>query len=140
MTPEQIRLVRSSFAEIAPVADTVAEMFYEQLFELDPSLRALFRADMADQGKKLVQVLAAVVQGLDRTEALLPTLRALGARHVGYGVRPEHYDAVGAAFLLTLQSGLGERFTPAVSKAWAAAYGLLAGAMQEPAAADAAAA
>ena len=102
MTPEQISLVRSSFARVVPVARSTATLFYANLFEAQPALRALFKGDMDDQGAKLLQMIGAAVGLLDKPQTLLPVLRQLGARHGGYGVQPAHYDAVGAALLKTL--------------------------------------
>ena len=126
MTPRQTRLVQQTFAAIVPIADRAAELFYERLFELDPSLRATFRGDLAEQRGKLIQMLAVVVRGLDDPDTLLPAVRALGARHLGYGVRDADYDAVGSALLWTLAQGLGDAFRPEVRVAWATVYGLLA--------------
>ena len=66
-------------------------------------------------------------------DQIVPAVRALGARHVGYGVRAEHYAVVGTALLWTLEQGLGAAFTPAVRDAWAAAYRALAGVMVDAA-------
>ncbi len=74
MTPDQVRLVRDSFAAVAPRAEEAAAAFYERLFALDPALRAMFPADLAGQRRKLVAALAAAVSGLDRPAALAPTL------------------------------------------------------------------
>lgn len=134
MTPEQKQLVRETFAQVAPIADAAAALFYGRLFELDPSLRPLFRGDMTEQGRKLMQTIAVVVHGLDRLPTLLPAVEALGRRHAGYGVRDEHYATVAAALLWTLEQGLGPAFTPAAREAWTAAYGLLATVMQRAAA------
>jgi hemoglobin-like flavoprotein len=130
MTPQQTMLVRESFALVAPIADTAASLFYDRLFELDPSLRPYFPQDLREQGRKLMQMIAVAVRGLDAPGQLIPALEALGRRHVGYGVRPEHYAVVGAALLWTLEQGLGASFTPEVEAAWAAAYDLLATVMQ----------
>jgi hemoglobin-like flavoprotein len=135
MTPNQIDLVRSSFARVAPAATQVAALFYGQLFELDPQLRRLFRGDMTEQGSKLMQVLAAAVAGLDRLGELAPVLRDLGRRHASYGVTDAHYDTVAQALLWTLERGLGADFTPKVREAWTAAYSALAQTMREGAAA-----
>jgi hemoglobin-like flavoprotein len=130
MTPNQQELVRSTWAQVVPIADTAASLFYERLFTLDPSLRRLFRrTDMEAQRRNLVQTLAVVVKGIDDLERLLPAVQALGRRHAGYGVRPSHYATVGQALLDTLAAGLGEAFTPSAHEAWAEAYGILAGAM-----------
>jgi len=39
MDQEQQHLVRASFANVAPIADTAAAMFYDRLFATDPTLR-----------------------------------------------------------------------------------------------------
>lgn len=122
MTPQQIALVQSSFAKVAPIAGTAANLFYARLFEIAPDVRRLFPDDMALQKKKLMAMLGTAVSGLTRLDALRPAVQALGERHVGYGVHVDHFTPVGAALLWTLQQGLGDEFTPAVEEAWAAAY------------------
>lgn len=113
-TPIQISLVQRSFAQVAPIAEAAAEMFYRRLFELDPTLSRLFKGDMKQQGQKLMQMIGAAVRGLDDLARLVPVVQQLGVRHNGYGVRPEHYDKVGAALLWTLEKGLGPAYTPEV--------------------------
>jgi len=139
MTPHQIDLVQKSFGEVKPIAAAAADLFYNRLFTLDPSLRPMFKGEMTKQGQMLMSMIGAAVAGLRNLETLAPVVRQLGARHVGYGVRSEHYATVGSALLWTLDQGLGEKFTPEVHDAWAAAYGLLSQVMQmgamEPAAA-----
>jgi hemoglobin-like flavoprotein len=130
MTREQIELIESTWTQVAGIKDQAAQLFYGKLFELDPSLRPLFRGDLGEQGRKLMAVLGTVVAGLRRLEGLLPTVRELGRRHAGYGVTQAHYDTVGAALLWTLEQGLGSSFTPDVRAAWAGAYGVLAGTMK----------
>lgn len=130
MTPHQIDLVQQTFAEIKPIAPAAAELFYARLFMLDPSLKPLFKGDMAKQGQMLMSVIGTAVTGLRNLEGLAPVVRKLGARHVAYGVKTEHYATVGAALLWTLQVGLKEQFTPEVKEAWTAAYTLLADVMQ----------
>src|SRR5215212_1477586 len=133
VTPLQKSLVQTTFASIVPIADDAAALFYRRLFELDPSLRAMFRGDMTEQRRKLMQMLTAAVKGLDRLEQLVPVVQDLGRRHAGYGVADRHYDTVGAALLWTLEKGLGDAFTPDAKAAWAAVYGLLATTMQQAA-------
>jgi hemoglobin-like flavoprotein len=134
MTPEQIALVRASFARVLPIADAAAALFYGRLFALDPSLRPLFRGDLAAQGRALMGTLRVAVHGLDRLDQLVPAVQTLGRRHAAYGVKDEHYATVARALLWTLEQGLGAAFTPATRAAWAAAYALLATVMQEAAA------
>lgn len=134
MTEHQIKLVQSSWAHVLPIADTAASLFYGRLFEMDPSLKPLFSTDIAEQGKKLMQMITLSVNGLSQPESLLPAVRNLGRRHVGYGVKDEHYDTVGAALLWTLEKGLGDGFTPEVKEAWTETYVLLATTMKDAAA------
>jgi hemoglobin-like flavoprotein len=133
LTAAQKSLVQNSFATIVPIADDAAALFYQRLFELDPSLQGMFRGNMIEQRKKLMQMLTAAVKGLDRIEQLVPVLQDLGRRHIHYGVRDEHYDTVGAALLWTLEMGLGSAFTAETREAWTAVYGLLAATMKEAA-------
>jgi hemoglobin-like flavoprotein len=133
VTAAQKTLVQDTFASIAPIADDAAALFYRRLFELDPSLQAMFKGDMAEQRRKLMNMIGAAVRGLDRLEQLVPVVQDLGRRHAGYGVEDRHYDTVGAALLWTLEKGLGSAFTPQVREAWATVYGLLASTMQNAA-------
>jgi nitric oxide dioxygenase len=126
MTPEQVQLVKSSFAQIAPIQDQAAVLFYRRLFELDPDLRSLFRGDMAAQGAKLMAALGGAIASLDQMASVVPAVRKLGRRHADYGVRPEHYATVGEALIWTLEQGLGADFTPATRRAWIDAYASLA--------------
>jgi len=130
MTPESRRLVRESWERVEPVAGVAAALFYGRLFELDPGLRHLFRGDMAEQGRKLMQTLGAVARGPDRMDFLLPGAGALGRRHAAYGVESGQYDTVAQALLWTLERALADAFTPEVRAAWGEAYDLLAGAMK----------
>jgi hemoglobin-like flavoprotein len=131
MTPRQIELVQQSFAQVKPIADVAAVLFYDRLFTMDPALKPMFKGDMKRQGQMLMSMIGAAVAGLRNLETLAPVVRQLGARHTGYGVQPAHYATVGAALLWTLERGLGEAFTPQVRDAWATAYGLLSDVMQQ---------
>jgi hemoglobin-like flavoprotein len=133
MTNEQNHLIRQTFDLVAPMADSMAEVFYRRLFELDPSLRAMFPPVLVEQGRKLMQMLGAAIGMLDRPQQLISVLESLGKRHAGYGVRDEHYDTVGEALLWTLERGLGPVFTPDVKAAWAALYGVVATTMKNAA-------
>lgn len=139
MTRRQIELVQTSFAEVKPIAQAAAALFYDRLFEIAPEVRPMFRGDMAEQGRKLMTALAFVVAGLERFEQLRGVVAELGARHASYGVRDYHYTAVAEALLWTLAAGLGRSFTPEVEDAWVSAYTILADAMRKGVAAAAAA-
>ena len=138
MTDQQKLLVQNTFEKVRPIAVQAADLFYNRLFTLDPSLRALFRGDMKEQGMKLMHMIGFAVKGLDRLDQLVPAVEDLGRRHSGYGVRSEHYDTVGSALLWTLEQGLGEDFTDDVKDAWATVYSVLSGVMQSASAESAA--
>ncbi len=128
-TTAQVQIVQESFAKVTPIAEAAAAIFYQRLFELDPSLELLFRGDMKQQGRKLMAMIAAAVRGLDNLSLLVPAVENLGRRHVNYGVSIKDYDTVGAALLWTLGQGLGASFTPVVAEAWSVVYGVLANTM-----------
>lgn len=134
MDQESIRLVQQTWKQVDPIREQAAALFYGRLFELDPSLRPLFKGDMAEQGRKLMNMLATAAMGIDRLDGIVGEVQALGRRHVAYGVQDAHYDTVGAALLWTLEQGLGDAFTPQVKAAWAEAYTLLADTMKQAAA------
>lgn len=129
MTPDQVKLVQQSFSKVVPIADQAAILFYDRLFEIAPQVKAMFPADMTEQRKKLIGMLAAVVNGLGDLPSILPAASALAKRHLAYGAKAEHYPVVGAALLWTLEKGLGEAWTPDVAAAWTTAYGTLSGYM-----------
>ncbi|MBZ0256993.1 hemin receptor, partial [bacterium] len=89
MTPAQVELVQSSWQKVAPISEQAAELFYGRLFELDPTLKPLFKADIKEQGKKLMQMISVAVNGLNNLDAIVPAVQGLGKRHVDYGVKPE---------------------------------------------------
>lgn len=129
ITPDQIQLVRASFAKVLPIKAKAAAIFYDRLFQVAPQVRAMFPDDVTVQGAKLMSAIGFVVAGLERLESIIPQVQELGRKHVGYGVQEEHYAMVGDCLIWTLELGLGPAFTPDVRKAWIEAYGMLAEAM-----------
>ena len=130
ITAAQIALVQSSFGEVLPIADTAGLLFYERVFTLAPGTRSMFSDDIGLQATRTMAAVKTAVDGLGDLDVVGPFLVRLGARHVRYGVRTEHFDVVGTALLWTLEQGLGERFTPAVRDAWIAAWDVIADAMR----------
>jgi len=132
MLSTQKKLIQDTWAQVVPIADRAATLFYQRLFEIDPSTRPLFQVtDMAQQRKKLLQVLSVAVSSLDNLGALRKTVEDLGRRHAGYGVKDIHYDSVGVALLWTLEQGLGSAWTPEAAAAWKEVYGLLSCIMRQ---------
>jgi hemoglobin-like flavoprotein len=129
MTPEQIRLVQTSFVELIPVSDQATSIFYHKLFELDPSTRLLFRDAGREQGVRLMGALSTIVRHLGNPGLILPTLEQLAVCHAAYGVAERHYDTIGRALLWTVEQAFGPDFTPPVREAWQTAYSDLASVM-----------
>lgn len=126
VTQEEIKLVQESWEKVKPISATAADLFYAKLFELDPEAKALFTGDMGEQGAKLMNMITVAVDSLNDLEHIVDALKASGRRHVDWGVKDSQYDTVGAAFLDTLEKGLGDAFTPEVKAAWVTVYGVLA--------------
>ena len=129
LTADQIHRLRKSFIHVERQSHVAALVFYQRLFELDPTLRPLFKTDIELQAQKLLEMLAAALSLLERPGELASTLEDLGARHVGYGVKTEHYATVGTALLAMLESVLTKEFTPETRLAWTDLYALIAGNM-----------
>jgi hemoglobin-like flavoprotein len=131
--PRQVGLLEESFKTLAPEGEAFVAAFYQRLLAGHPEVAPLFaRVDMPAQRKKLPGALALAVETLRRPEVLFPALREMG--YAGYGVKAEHYAAVGGALLETFAAFLGPRWTPALAQAWAEAYGAISAAMREGAA------
>jgi len=132
MTDDQVYLLRKSFHRVEQQSRVAALVFYRRLFELDPRVRPLFKTDIEEQSGKLMDMLGLVLSLSERPERLRTELRELGARHVGYGVRNEHYETVGRALLDMFAQVLAEDFTPPIRSAWTEFYKFMANAMKEP--------
>jgi hemoglobin-like flavoprotein len=131
LSPAAIELVQQTFAEVGRNPQQLVDSFYGQLFRLAPDFRPLFPEDMSEQKKKLLQSLVLVVNNLKNPDAVVPAVQELGRRHVGYGVKPEHYQTVGAALVWALSQQFGEQWNGEVQAAWVAAYTLVANVMVE---------
>jgi nitric oxide dioxygenase len=118
LNAQQKRLVRQSFESLEEYSDTVVRLFYGRLFEIAPQVRGLFHIDLREQSRKLQDMLATIVNALDRFDELQPVLVELGRRHVGYGVLPEHYDALRLALLWALGHALNSEFDSETKAAW----------------------
>lgn len=138
MTPEKIKLVQDSFRQVVPIADKAADIFYDRLFEIAPSVRPMFPVEMSDQKGKLMKTLAVAVQSLHQVDTIVPVIQNLAVKHIDYGVKDEHYGPVGEALLYTLEKGLGDGWSPDVAEAWTETYATVATVMKEAAAAAAA--
>jgi hemoglobin-like flavoprotein len=130
MTAEDINSVRESLANVEGRAELVALLFYKRLFELVPELQPRFGPDLEAQMEKFLQLLQTSVLLMDSPELLVPTLESLGRRHAVYGVRDEHYPAIGQAFIWALGEALGRELNKDAVLAWAAFYEFLSATKQ----------
>ncbi len=131
-----VRLIRESYAQVAPRAEEATRFFYAMLFAIAPATRELFAANMEVQRSRFWRALVHIVQNVDRPDELVPFLDQLGRDHRKFGVLAQHYDAMGTALVTALKQYAGPTWTPQVEKAWRDAYGLIARTMQEAAGAE----
>jgi hemoglobin-like flavoprotein len=120
-----IRHLRESVALLPMENSGPANEFYRRLFELAPEVRPMFTREIGLQAKKFSDMLAWVITNLDRPDELLREMRALGARHSGYGVTIDQYAPVGSALIWMFQHTLGDRFTAEMEEAWLEFYAFL---------------
>ena len=121
-----VELLESSFKLVAPKGEALVTRFYERLFKKYPAVKPLFKkTSIKEQKKKLLASLVLVIQNLRHPDKLTPVLQDMGARHVGYGAKPAHYDAVGENLLAVLGEVAGSAWTPQVKQAWTDAYGAI---------------
>lgn len=133
ITKRQIDLIQQSYKKVEPIADTAAEIFYDKLFEYEPSVKPMFKKNIKDQGRMLMGTLKVAINGLNNLEALVPVLEKLAVKHVNYGVKAEHYTPVGNALLYTLKTGLGPEWNPELRQAWVDVYRVMAHTMKSAA-------
>ena len=127
-----VQILKQSFDQVVPQKEAFARAFYQRLFREFPETAPLFaRTDMARQESSLIATLAVVVNGLAKGTDVVPAVKALGKRHKGYQVEPEHFNAVGQSLIATFQEFLGESWTPEVEAHWVEAYTVLATVMKE---------
>ena len=129
-----LEALETSFDLVAGRGDALMDEFYSRLFAAAPAVRPLFPADLKRQKTMLLAALVLLRKSLRNLDAIVPTLRNLGARHVAYGARPEHYPVVGASLIASMAAIAGEEWKPEHERAWKAAFEIVAGTMLEGAA------
>lgn len=131
MTTKNIELVKNSWASVATMdMETVGGLFYNRLFEIAPDVKPMFsKSSMPEQSKKLLTMLSYVIAKLGKLEDIIDEVAKLARRHEGYGVKADHYTAVGSALLWTLEQGLGTQWNLELKAAWIEVYTVLSEAM-----------
>jgi methyl-accepting chemotaxis protein len=122
--------IETTFDLVAPRGEELMDVFYARLFAAAPAVEPLFAGtDIRRQKAMLLSALVLVRTSLRDMDALVPRLRELGARHVAYGARPQHYVIVGEALIASLAQIAGEAWRPEHELAWGAALAVIADAM-----------
>jgi len=133
MTPAQIIMVKKTWQKVLPDTETAAVLYYSKLLHLDPEIETLFKGDVEIQGFQLIKVIAITIDQLERPAKAVPILQALGRRYSQYGIKPEHYQTMGYAFMWMLQQILDKDFTPYMKQAWGKTYVMMARIMRDAA-------
>jgi len=121
MDPAQRQRIKDSFNALAPQGEALVNLFYEKLFVDHPEVRSLFPDDMAGQKRHLLTALALIVKNIDNFAALEGPLMKMGARHLDYGTKPEHYPVVASTLLSVMAELAGPIWTPQLEADWTAA-------------------
>jgi hemoglobin-like flavoprotein len=134
--PLELDALETSFDLVAPHGEKLVDIFYARLFAAAPAVVPLFAAtDLRRQKSMLLSTLVLLRKSLRTLDTIVPALRKLGARHVAYGARPEHYPVVGEVLIASMADVAGDVWRPEYERAWAAAFEVVAGVMIEGAAA-----
>jgi len=127
-----LEALETSFDLVAPHGDELMDVFYARLFAAAPAVKPLFAdTDLKKQKGMLLATLVLLRKSLRNLDAIVPKLRELGARHVAYGARPEHYPVVGEVLIASMAEIAGTAWTDPYEQAWSAAFEIVAGAMIE---------
>jgi methyl-accepting chemotaxis protein len=130
--PLDLDALETSFDLVAPRGDDLVDDFYTRLFATAPAVKPLFAAtDLRKQKAMLLAALVLLRKSLRELDAVIPTLRRLGARHVAYGAQPAHYPVVGQVLIASMAEIAGEQWRPEYERAWAKAFDVVAGVMLE---------
>jgi len=131
MTAREIDLIENSWEFILNNTTEPGMLFYDKLFQIDPQLWSLFKADLKSQSQKLITLITFAISKLHNIDEIIQDVQALGKRHVGYKVQPGHYAIVGEALIWTLEKGSGFRWNEETMKAWVKLYSTLSQIMIE---------
>jgi methyl-accepting chemotaxis protein len=127
-----LEALETSYDLVAPRGTELMDAFYSRLFAAAPAVEPLFAGtDLRKQKGMLLRLLGLLRASLRNLDSIVPVLHDLGARHVGYGARPEHYPVVGSVLIAAMAEVAGDAWEPRFERAWAAAFDVVAGAMLE---------
>lgn len=133
LSDDEIDILRESLVVLQENKELGTSVFYENLFEVDPSLRPMFDEDLTEQSNKALFAFGAIVAQIPDLEVCREMTRELAVRHVAYGVLPEHYVSVGAAVIKTVEMVMGVAMSSEIAVSWQKAYDAVAAVMIETA-------
>ncbi|MBK9032361.1 MAG: alpha/beta fold hydrolase [Myxococcales bacterium] len=113
--------VGRSFERLSRRGIAVTEEFFHRWFAADPSVVPVLADATASRPRMLLGALKLAVENLHDPAGMLATIEDLGRRHVGKGVRPEHFAPMGEALLATL-AVFDPAWTEATRRAWTTAW------------------
>jgi hemoglobin-like flavoprotein len=130
MNSDQCCRVRLSIEVLRGIERPFALLFFGKFFELDPSVRALFKSDLRTQGDRFMDFLNTILAHLEDPESIRTLLEELGQRHTVYGVKLEQYRTVETALIWALSQALGADFDGPTRAAWKVAIESASAVMQ----------
>jgi hemoglobin-like flavoprotein len=134
----EVETLEESFDLVAPQGDELIRKFYDDLFQVAPSVKPLFaNVDMEGQRQALLNMLVVLRESLRDLDDIVPDLEELGARHAEYGAKPEHYPVVGEVLIGAMAEVGGDAWKPEYTAAWQEAYAVVQDVMVSGAAAAA---
>ena len=126
LSPQTVKIVKSTAAAISANGEAITTRMYEILFANYPETEILFQNATSDQHKKLAGAVAAYAANIDNLEILSKAVEKMAQTHVNTMVKPEHYPMVGVSLLEAVRDVLGDAATDEVIEAWKEAYFFLA--------------
>ena len=132
MTPEQMQIVRLTFAQASAGRFAVEREFYHRLFVIAPDLRAHFHGDVDAESVKLQDALALAFGALTDMPFLIATMEGLARRGVARGLSDCHLRAVAKSLLWAIENRIGPAFTPQVCDAWIALLAVVVTFLRSP--------
>jgi len=139
VTPEQLRLVQSTAAQIEEDSERFSATFIESLVWTAPEMRRLLPTDdamLADLRQSFVRELVYLAALATDVPTFVCRTRRLGAINHRRGLRLEHFPAAEQALVAALATTLGDALTPETERAWRRLYRLITETMLEGAASE----
>jgi hemoglobin-like flavoprotein len=118
LTAEEKTIIKLSFAQLNEDNVNIAEYFYDNLFQMAPLIKPMFKSDRKIIEQHFYELISAAVNEIDHFESLRPRLLELGKRHRKYGAQTNHFAVVKAAFILSIQYALREKCNETMGVAW----------------------